>query len=228
MSTQRLLLWDVDLTLVDFQGFGTRWYTYALSEVAGRRLEHMPETAGRTERAITAEVLRLHDVAVTAERIEAVFTALTRAVLDTREELGNGGSALPGAAALLARLAADGFTQSVVTGNLPVVARNKLGAFDLDRHVDLDIGGFGSETEHRQELVAGAVAKAERKHGTSYEEVFVAGDTPHDVAGALACGARAVGVATGSSGAADLRAAGADIVLEDLTSPEPLLQALSD
>lgn len=227
MSERRLLLWDVDLTLVDFQGFGTRWYTRALSEVAGLRLAHMPETAGRTERAITADVLRRHDVAVTAETIEAMFTALTRAVLDTEVELGRGGSALPGAAALLARLAADGFTQSVVTGNLPVVAGKKLGAFDLDRHVDLDIGGFGSETEHRQELVAGAVAKAERKHGADYEEVFVAGDTPHDVAGALACGARAVGVATGSSGADDLRAAGADIVLEDLTSAEPLLHALS-
>ncbi|GAB2756370.1 haloacid dehalogenase-like hydrolase [Salinifilum aidingensis] len=229
MSTQRLLLWDVDLTLVNVQGFGTRWYTRALSEVAGRQLEGMPETAGRTERAIAADVLRLHGAPVTAEAVEAMFAALTRAVLDTREELGRGGRALPGAAALLAELAAaEGLTQSVVTGNLPAVARNKLGAFELDRHVDLDIGGFGSDTEHRRELVAEAVAKAEHKHGTTYAEVFVAGDTPHDVTGALACGARPVGVATGGSSAADLRAAGAEVVLDDLTAPEPLLRALSD
>jgi phosphoglycolate phosphatase-like HAD superfamily hydrolase len=54
----------------------------------------------------------------------------------------------------------------------------------------------------------------------------VIGDTPFDVTAALAAGARAVGVATGSHPAAELRAAGAHAVLPDLTDTDAVLKAL--
>ena len=57
---RRLVLWDIDLTLIDARGFGTRWYRKALAEVTGKDLIRMPNTAGRTELAITTDVLNTH------------------------------------------------------------------------------------------------------------------------------------------------------------------------
>jgi len=56
----------------------------------------------------------------------------------------------------------------------------------------------------------------------------VIGDTPLDVEAALVSGAVSVAVATGQFSEADLRAAGADVVLPDLTDPRPLLAVLGD
>jgi phosphoglycolate phosphatase-like HAD superfamily hydrolase len=54
----------------------------------------------------------------------------------------------------------------------------------------------------------------------------IIGDTPFDVAAALACGARAVGVATGQSPAAELAAAGAHAVLPDLADTPRVIAAI--
>lgn len=219
VRTDRLVLWDIDLTLLDVRGFGTRWYDRALTRVADRRLQRMPDTAGRTERAIASDVLRNHGVSVNETALLAMFEALTNAVADSRAEIAQEGSALPGASDALGTLAASGVVQTLVTGNLRAVAEHKLTAFQLHRHVDFEIGGFGADSEHRHELIADAVGKAVDKHDTGFaaQAVTVIGDTPHDVTGALRFGAQAIGVTTGHSDANELRAAGARTVLRDLT-----------
>ncbi|MER7080989.1 HAD family hydrolase [Saccharopolyspora kobensis] len=226
----RLVLWDIDLTLIDARGFGPRWYRRALAAVTGRELQQMPDTAGRTELAITTDVLENHGVAADETTIAAMFTALTSAVAETRDELAQRGSALPGAARALEALAVEpGFVQTLVTGNLPEVAFHKLESFDLHRHVDFEIGGFGAGSVHRHDLIADSVAKAADRAGAAIgaDSVVVVGDTPHDVAGALRFGAVAVGVATGGSTEAELRAAGAHAVLPDLSDTGAVLTALS-
>ncbi|KAA5831061.1 HAD hydrolase-like protein [Saccharopolyspora hirsuta] len=226
----RLVLWDIDLTLVDARGFGSRWYRQALAAVTGRTLEQMPDTAGRTELAITTDVLENHGVPADEATIAAMFAALTSAVAETRDELAERGSALPGAAQALKALSLEpGFVQTLVTGNLAEVAFHKLESFDLHHHVDFEIGGFGAGSVHRHDLIADSVTKAADRHGTAIapDSVVVVGDTPHDVAGALRFGAVAVGVATGSSTEAELRAAGAHAVLPDLADTEAVLTAVS-
>lgn len=223
----RFVLWDIDLTLVDARGFGSRWYARALAEVTGIELERMPDTAGRTELAIASDVLRTHGAPADAASITAMFDALDTAVADTREELARDGRAMPGAHRALDAASGE-FVQTAVTGNLHRVARHKVGAFELDRHLDLDIGGFGADSVHRQDLITASMAKTGAKRGTAPAagSVVVVGDTPHDVAGALHHGAVAVGVATGSSSAAQLRDAGAHAVLPDLTDTAAVLTAL--
>ncbi|MFI0470133.1 HAD family hydrolase [Saccharopolyspora sp. 5N102] len=226
----RLVLWDIDLTLIDARGFGSRWYRRALADVTGKALQRMPDTAGRTELAITTDVLEIHGSTPDEPTIAAMFAALTSAVAETRDELSQRGSALPGAARALTALADEPrFTQTLVTGNLAEVAFHKLESFDLHHHVDFEIGGFGEASVHRHDLIADSVAKAEDRHGGSIapDAVVVVGDTPHDVAGALRFGAVAVGVATGSSSEDDLRAAGAHAVLPNLADTDAVLAALS-
>ncbi|MCO1576605.1 haloacid dehalogenase-like hydrolase [Crossiella sp. SN42] len=229
MTPHTLVLWDIDLTLVDLRGIGADWYGTVLRRVAGQVIRHVPSMQGRTERAITTELLNRHGIPESEDEVRRVFAALVDVVAEDRAVLPERGSALPGAAAVLRALASTpGVVQSLVTGNLPEVARFKLDAFGLDEHVDFEVGGYGHESVERHPLVGTAVALAERKYGVAFpaDRVVVVGDTPHDVAAALHHGATAVGVATGRCDAAELWAAGAHVVLPDLADTAGVLAAL--
>jgi phosphoglycolate phosphatase len=121
--------------------------------------------------------------------------------------------------------------QSVLTGNIRPVAEVKLSAVGLREALDLCIGAYGDDHEVRTELVQVARRRAAAVHGTSADDfdgpaTVLIGDTPLDIEAALAAGARAIGVATGSSRAADLLAAGAHAVLPDLTDTAQVVRAL--
>jgi phosphoglycolate phosphatase-like HAD superfamily hydrolase len=102
------------------------------------------------------------------------------------------GRALPGAAAALAAVAALGpaVVQSVLTGNVPAMARAKLAAFGLGAHLDLDIGAYGDHHEVRAELVHLARGRARAAYGQDFggQATVLVGDTPLDVEAALATG----------------------------------------
>jgi phosphoglycolate phosphatase len=137
--------------------------------------------------------------------------------------------ALPGAAAAIEALAAAGVRQSVLTGNIRPLAELKLGLAGLGKHLDLDVGAYGDVHEVRAELVPVARQAAATAYGLDFDgaSTVLVGDTPLDVAAALATGARAVGVATGTFSASDLAAAGAHVVLPDLTDTALLLAAVT-
>ncbi|MCP2256883.1 Phosphoglycolate phosphatase, HAD superfamily [Streptoalloteichus tenebrarius] len=228
-TPHRLVLWDVDLTLVDGARLGRAWYATALRRLTGLELRHPPTFAGRTERAVTLEVFAAHGLDTGNGLVEAFFAELVAVAAEGAELLAARGRALPGAAAALTALAAlPGVTQSVVTGNLRAIARQKLSVFGLDRHIDFAIGGYGDASLDRADLVAAATARASAGRAVPYggEAVVVLGDTPADVEGALRNGAVAVGVATGLCAAEDLRAAGAHAVLPDLRDTDAVLDAV--
>lgn len=228
-TTPKLLLWDIDLTLVDLRGLGGTWYAEALTAVAGVALTELPSFPGRTERAITVELLTAHGVDPTEELINKVWAELIAQSAKSFPRLTEYGHALPGAAAALDAFAgSNGVVQSLVTGNLPEVARHKLDAFALGTHIDFGIGGYGTISAHRADLVSHAVEQASTKHGAPFtpESVVIIGDTPHDVAAALDHGALAVGVATGRNSAGELRESGAHLVFEDLSDTEAVLKAI--
>lgn len=231
MSTpaKTLVLWDIDLTLVDYSGIGRKWYAEALTAVVGKRLDHLPEFPGRTERSLARELLKAHGAPHDDEQVEQIFAALEAIATQARPSLPTLGRALAGAAEILAALYEhDGVVQSLVTGNLPVLASYKLEAFDLHRHVDLEIGGYGSLSDHRHDLVEVAIAAASAKHGTSFpaSSVVVIGDTPLDVAAGRHHGTMTVGVATGRHSVDQLAESGADAVLLDLADTPAVLETL--
>lgn len=222
-----LVLWDIDLTLVDLTAVGHDWYGQALSAVTGQSLGALPSCAGRTEQWITGEVLTSHGVDATPDMVHRMWDQLVMISAGARDTLPERGRALPGAGDALAALAGrHGVVQSLVTGNLPEIARHKLAAFGLDTHVDFDIGGYGSLSVLRDDLVGHAIARATDKHGLPPDSVVVIGDSPHDVTAARKHDAMAVGVTTGSSVAAELSEAGAHAVLSDLSDTETVLRTL--
>jgi phosphoglycolate phosphatase len=221
-----LVLWDIDLTLVDYSGIGRRWYADALAAVVGVPLKHLPSFPGRTERSLVREFLAAHDSSDSDEQVERFFSVLTELAEQDRPSLPRLGRALPGALEILTELAGrDGVVQSLVTGNLPVLADYKLSAFGLHRHIDFSVGGYGSLSENRSDLVAAAVAQASAKHG-SFDSVVVVGDTPHDVAAGLHHGTVTVGVATGRFTAKELASSGAHFTLPDLVDTSVVVRAV--
>ncbi|HVV23228.1 MAG TPA: HAD hydrolase-like protein [Pseudonocardiaceae bacterium] len=224
-----LVLWDVDLTLVDMRPVRGRWLHRAVLEVTGRELTDVPRMAGRTDRWIARELLAGVDVAPTDALIGRLYEVAVREAGGERERMAALGIVLPGVEDVLRKIAGmDDVAQTLVTGNVRPIARYKVGAFGLDQYLDLEIGGYGDSSEDRSVLVADALAGARNRHGVSFagESAVVVGDTPHDVAGALAQGARAVGVATGDYSADDLRTAGAHAVLPDLGDTAEALAAI--
>jgi phosphoglycolate phosphatase-like HAD superfamily hydrolase len=130
------------------------------------------------------------------------------------------GHALPGAAEALAAVARlDGVVQTVLTGSSKPNAVLKLRCFGLDRFLDLRVGGYGSEPYPKGALLRVAKLRAEGRYGVSYPDtacVYIA-DSARDVEAARNGGARCLAVASGRATSAELRAAGADAVLADLS-----------
>jgi len=223
------VLWDVDYTLLSAVGLGDRLYQAVFRDMFGRDLTAIAPKPGRTDRAILLDTLGLAGVADPRAHVDDVLAALAREVVALDGSLQADVRALPGAAAAVAALAAAGLRQSVLTGNIRPLAAVKLAAAGLGEHLDLDVGAYGDAHEIRAELVTVARRAARAAYGADFTgpSTVLIGDTPLDVAAALATGARAVGVATGSFTAADLAAAGAQAVLPDLTDVSLVLAAVT-
>jgi phosphoglycolate phosphatase len=222
-----LVLWDVDGTLLNAGGVGGELYGAVFTQLFGRTLEAHAPMAGRTDRAIILQTLEMAGVPDPRRFVDPFIAGLTAQAPAVLEAVSVRGRALPGAAAALTALASARVQQSVLTGNIRPVAEVKLAAVGLSDPLDLRIGAYGDDHEIRAELVHIARQRAAAAGGDFPGPATVlVGDTPLDIEAALAAGARAVGVATGSYPAADLLAAGAHTVLPDLTDTHLVRTAL--
>ena len=224
-----LVLWDVDYTLVNAAGLGTRLYEDVFLELFGRELPAVAPKAGRTDRAITLDTLELAGVDEPQSWVDDFLAALARRVAAVDGAETAHVRAVTGAPDAIAALARAGLRQSVLTGNIRPLAALKLRAAGLGEHLDLGVGAYGDVHEVRAELVPVARRAASLAYGADFAglSTVLVGDTPLDVAAALATGARAVGVATGSFSAAEIAAAGAYVVLPDLTDAALVLAAVT-
>jgi len=221
-------LWNIDLTLVDIAKVTRVAYAEAFRKVTGRPLVQLPQMAGRTEPEVFFDALALNGVslrdAAESERLLAPFGAeLATSLAARRDLLTSQGQLLPGAAESLAAVAGlTDVVQSVLTGSSRPNATLKVRAFGLDRYLDLAVGGFaGSDPYPKGALLRVARQRAEEKYGVRLAEAATAyiADSPRDVEAARIGGARSVAVASGRASTAELRDAGADAVLPDLTDP---------
>ena len=226
-----LLLWDIDGTLVDSAGHGARAFEEAYEAVVGSPPEGRIAMAGRTDHQIAVAMLERAGLDEHPEHLPRMLEELASALAAKSELIREQGRPQPGAREALAELSLrEGVVQSLLTGNLETNAAVKLAAFDLDVHLDLEVGGYGSDPhDARSDLVAVARERAARKYGAplATADVVLVGDTPLDVRAAHEAGARCVAVATGPYDRAELERAGADAVLRDLVDTDALLAALS-
>lgn len=231
---RRLILFDIDGTLLATDGAGRRAFERCLRRFFGRTgpIDRY-DFHGKTDPQIVYELLGYEGVA--RSEVEIALPDFWRAYpAALAEELSvshrsGGVRLLPGVGALLDHLQSrDGLVLALLTGNVEEGARLKLGAVGLDGV--FRFGAFGSDSPVRTELPAVALRRALEHTGRSFEgrDVVVVGDTPDDVACARVAGAFGVAVATGRHGVAALEAAGADAVLESFSDLDRSIRALCD
>lgn len=197
----KVVLFDIDGTLLRTDGAGRRSMEHALFTVFGAHGDPAYRYDGKTDRQITREQMRwagisdevidarMHDVfAVYAERLEQeLASGAEQAVL------------MAGIPPLLERLGAhERVTLGLLTGNIEAGARQKIRAVNLAWEQFL-VNAFGSDHEHRPMLPAVAQERARALLGREVpgEQMVIIGDTPADIHCGRALNVRAIGVATG-------------------------------
>jgi len=229
-TPRRVLLFDVDGTLVHAAGAGRRSLARVLEGEFGR-VEHALSGLrldGMTDRLIVRQVLvglgTPFEDAICDRILDGYVAAL-------REEIqGPGFRVLPGVADTLAALAGAGATLGLCTGNVAEGARLKLARGAIDGYFEWGpgaIAGFAHDGEERELLVRAALDRGASRLGAPLapRDALIVGDTPRDVSAARAHGVPVIGVATGRFGRDELRAAGADGVLDSLEGAAPGLLA---
>lgn len=223
---KRLLLWDIDGTLVNTGAAGQRALVRATIEWFGGEGDlNGVEVAGRTDRAIAQQILEKYGRPNTAENVNQF---LDRYVALLPDELPKGkGRVLPGVRELLDDLAQQpDTTLGLLTGNLERGARLKLEHYDLWQF--FPFGAFADDHHDRNALGPCALTRAVAHAGCDFlpKQVDVIGDTGHDIACGKAFGARTVAVATGSWSRERLAEHEPDFLFDDLANVDEVKRTL--
>lgn len=217
----KLILWDIDHTLIETGGVGSEVFKDAFEQVTGHPIDRLADVTGRTEQVIFRETLDLYDIQDPGDYFPKFVEAQAAGYRARADEMRSRGRALPGAReALQAFTELPHITQTVLTGNPKPSAIAKLETFDLAHYLDLDIGAYGTDDSIRPNLVPIAQARAATRTGHTYtrETTYIIGDTVSDVEAAQKGGAQIIAVATGRTTDCELEKAGAVNILRDLSS----------
>jgi phosphoglycolate phosphatase len=224
-----LILFDIDGTLILTGRAGQRAMTYAFQDIYG-----VPDAfsaarmAGRTDTSLVSDALRQHGIPDTADSHEKFRTAYLEKLSKEIHQPGVGRKGvMPGARELLVALVSyPDLHVALLTGNYREAAAIKLTYFDLWNHFSW--GAFSDDAGNRNALVPIARERAKLRGvpDAALERAIVIGDTPDDINCARAAGALSIAVATGGYEVETLQAAGADIVLSDLSDTAAVLTLL--
>ena len=224
-----LILFDIDGTLVLTGGAGMRAMNRACEDLVRNENSLAGVTfAGRTDWSILDDILRNHGHTLDEILLDELRRRYVAHLAEEIQLPGRGvKDVMPGIRPLLDALASRADVEvGLLTGNFIEGARIKLEYFDLWKYFPW--GAFGGDAANRNDLVPIALTRA-RAHGIDAvpaPNVLVVGDTPNDIECALVAGATPVAVATGSYTVDQLRAAGAEIVFDDLADTNAFLRLL--
>jgi phosphoglycolate phosphatase len=219
----RILLFDIDGTLVSTGGAGAVAWKHAFEELYGVPADigqytdagmTDPDVGAKTFEAVMGREPTPHEL---AQLVQRRLEHLPEAIAESE-----GYRVLPGVSERLRQLSRDGHLLGLITGNGDGAAHIKLARGDLNRW--FTFGAYAGANVERADIVRQAVQKGEALLGEDVPntEIFVVGDTPRDIEAAHAAGCTAIAIATGHHDAAALKEAGADNVLETMEEPFPL------
>jgi phosphoglycolate phosphatase-like HAD superfamily hydrolase len=227
----RIILWDVDMTLLYSGGAGSLAFKRAFEQLYGiPDAFSRVEFTGRTDSFIFRSGLEQYSLLDEAdgkfERELRRFKERYFSVLERTLAEAEGGRVLPGVPEALAALSKEDrrMRQGLATGNFRRAAFMKLRHFKLEGY--LEEGGFGDDAEDRNKLVGIAIERMAAGDEYDPSNVWVIGDTLLDIKAAQANGAHALAVATGPLTVDELLAQGADVAFEDLSDTKAVMRVL--
>jgi phosphoglycolate phosphatase len=226
MRPKRLLLFDIDGTLIHSGGAGIRALKVALKERFGIDDDLADiEIAGMTDSGIVMSILKKHKLPATTENVSAFLDSYVHFLsleLPRRQ-----GRLLPGVLELLEKLKSrKHLVLALLTGNISRGAQLKLEHYGVWHF--FEFGAFADDHHDRNQLGSLAQARAREKHGREFSanEIDVIGDTPRDIACGRAFGARTVAVATGTWRREQLAEHKPDVLIDDLSDVDRVINTL--
>jgi phosphoglycolate phosphatase-like HAD superfamily hydrolase len=228
----KVVLFDIDGTILRTEGAGRRAMERALIDTFGTAGEPRYRYDGKTDRQIVRELMREagFDDATIDERMQEVIDAYVRLLHD---ELRAGAARVRcygGVVQLMDSLETRrDRVIGLLTGNVEPGAFAKLEAAGLHRG-RFRVNAFGSDHEERGELPAIALARARAALATGLngDQLVIIGDTPNDIACGRGVGARCIAVATGNYGVSDLESHAPHAAFADLCDTESVMRAIDD
>lgn len=223
----RLILFDIDGTLLRTHGAGKTAITRALSPLTDASISTAGVAfSGRTDPAIFEDVLAKNGLPTTKSFIDQAIERYVTTMQDTLTS--NDVEVLPGVRTLLAELdSRSDVYLGLVTGNVKAVAYGKLACAGL--HEYFPFGSFGSDHTDRDELPLIAARRASSFAGHTFrldEQAVIIGDTVHDIRCGKAVGANVVSVCTGRYERETLTRHAPDLVLDTLRSSDAFIEYL--
>ena len=223
---KRLLLFDIDGTLVNTGGAGVQSLKTIVRNRFGAEDDLRDiEIAGKTDRAIIRDILRKYEIEPTEQNI---FLFAEQYIRELPLSLSRSeGRALPGIRPLLERLKPrPHIVLALLTGNLQDGAKLKLQHYGLWDF--FEFGAFADDHHDRNELGSFAKKRAQAKHDHDFDaaDIDVIGDTNHDIACGRAFGARTIAVATGSWSGERLQTCAPDFLFGDLSNTDEVIAKL--
>jgi phosphoglycolate phosphatase len=225
--TQRLLLFDIDGTLIHKGGMGSAAMRRAFHQRHGieEALQRI-RLDGRTDWSICREIFQNHSLPWSDSAWNDIIEAYV-ACLEVEAKERPCGQLCPGIVPLLEHVAANpDFVVGLLTGNVRRGAEIKLRTFGIWHHFRL--GAYGCDRERREELVEVAAVRAAEEAGLRFapRQIVIIGDTPADIAAAQHGGCVSLAVATGRYSTRELLDHGAEVALEDLSDLQEVLRAM--
>lgn len=225
----KVLLFDIDGTLIRCGGAGGKSLCTALAEEFGLSKVCPVDLHGRTDLGILNELLSKHGIDCTPANRDRLCERYYSLLPNKLRQLSRNSQAhvLPGVSSLLQHLSLNpAYLIALLTGNMPTSAQIKLEHFSLWSFFKFGI--FGDLVDHRPLLAKPAKNMIAQHCGREIasNQVVIIGDTPLDMQLAQAMGARGLAVCTGGFSSLELQQAGAENVLEDLTDTSGIVDWL--
>jgi phosphoglycolate phosphatase-like HAD superfamily hydrolase len=228
--TVKLVLFDIDGTLVWTDGAGRRAIHHALTEVFGSTGPADYRFDGKTDPQIVRDLMRFvgHDDAHIDDRMQQVFALYVERLREELRAPGYRPRVMPGILALLDALESHpDVVLGLLTGNLADGAHAKLESVGIDP-ARFRVGAYGSDHAERPSLPEVARRRLRDELGIEIKgsDCVIIGDTPADVTCGRGVGARAIGVATGRYSTEELRHHGPAAVFADLSDTAAVVAAI--
>lgn len=228
MNSPRLVLFDIDGTLISTNGIARTCFAEAMESVLGTStIAKSHDFAGKTDLQIYTEVMlgsgrEAKELEMHRHAIFSKFFTLLESRLSPKDI-----TVLPGIRELLDTLTSmPSITLALLTGNMEMGARIKLTPVNLYQY--FSFGAFGCDSMHREDLPAIAVQRAYVKTGLEFrgKNVVIIGDTRHDITCGRGIGARSIAVATGGTPLTELWKYQPDFVFPDASTHSDLIDAI--
>lgn len=226
---QRLVLFDIDETMISSDGAGRRAIGRALMDLYGIKPEKITVSmSGKTDPQILSEILRAADM--TEEEIQERLSDMFDLYLSIlKEELKKCNryimhKGIPEILEILDKH--EDVCLGLLTGNIETGARMKLDIFDLNRY--FPIGAYGSDSANRMDLPHVANVRARDHYGVEFrpDQLVIIGDSIYDVMCAKGYGARCIAVNTGVTPREDLEGQSPEYLFATLEDAPEVLKAI--